>query len=121
MNDLFGQGFTHLVQVYVPGTQGTDRLDIAQQDAIVAQVEKQLSLLFGGATSVPATGSWVSEETEELIRERVVIVFSYASDLVEGDLVRVKAIAQTVARALSQEAVLVVIDGAAYFVRSFRQ
>lgn len=62
--------------VYVPSTLNVDEKHNNSQE--VDYVMKRMSLLFGGATSTPAKGGWMSEKGN-LIIEDVTIVYSYCT------------------------------------------
>lgn len=65
------------ITVYVPATNGvsesTDNTEQVQRTAAL------LSEAFGGATSTPALGYWMSP-VAGLVAENTTVVFAYASD-----------------------------------------
>lgn len=105
---------SHKVTFYVPSTMDVD--NAVDNTAQVERVASALSGWFGGATSTPAVGYWLSPAAG-LVAEKTVVVFAYAS---EGDLTDhvedVVELAETVKTEMGQEAVAVEIDGEMYFI-----
>lgn len=105
---------SHKVTVYVPGTNGATTE--ADNTEVVNHVASNLSSFFGGATSSPAVGYWVSG-IHGLIRENTTIVFAYATehDLYEhvDDVVE---LCEEMKRTLAQESIALEIDGEMYFI-----
>lgn len=67
----------HKLTVYVPATAGVNKpIDNTKQ---VNQTAELLSRCFGGATSTPAVGFWVSDK-EGLVKENTTLVFAYADE-----------------------------------------
>lgn len=104
----------HKVSIYIPGT--VDANTAGDTSAYLEQAAELLSKCFGGATSTPALGYWVSA-AHGLISERNNIVFAYAA---EGDLEKhldsVVSFAAAMRDALKQEAVALELDGTMYFI-----
>ena len=67
----------HKVTVYVPGTVGA--ASAGDTSEWIARAASLLSSRFGGATSSPAVGYWLSD-VHGLIRENTTIVFAYAAE-----------------------------------------
>ena len=67
----------HKITVYVPATVDVDKAvdNTAQVDAAAAL----LSGLFGGATSSPAVGYWLTS-SGQLVKESTTIVFAFAAE-----------------------------------------
>jgi hypothetical protein len=102
------------VTVYVPATTDVDKTADTR-----AYVEKTASLLaecFGGATSSPAIGYWLSS-VSGLVREDTTIVFAYAS---EADLTQkidtVVGWCEAMREELTQESIALEINGEMYFI-----
>ena len=109
---------THKVAVYVPSTvQGNIPAPVATVERWVKESKTRLSRLFGGFTSYRAQGGWVSE-TQGLVEEDVTIVQAFTDESGLSHVPAVKALAQEIARDMSQEAVSVEVDGTLYFVNS---
>src|SRR5579864_5859543 len=91
------------VKIYIPSTiNATESIDSSEWS------DKALELLskeFGGATSSPALGAWVSTQGE-LIKENVCLVFSYArQDQLEWSINKVYDFCLEMKQALNQEAI----------------
>lgn len=65
------------ITVYVPATNGIDKA--ADNTEQVKKTAALLSELFGGATSTPALGYWMSPAAG-LVAEATTVVFAYAAD-----------------------------------------
>ena len=109
-------GDARLVQVYVPSTRHDKPISDADHQGYVEVVETRLAKMFGGATSITATGSYYSEELQSLIREKVTVVYSYTEfvNLAQGKEIRL--LAKWLAMELEQESILVVIEDKYYFI-----
>lgn len=104
----------HKVTVYVPGTVSADVA--GDTSAFVDAAAALLSSCFGGATSSPAAGYWMSAE-HGLIREKTTVVFAYAAG---ADLTArvddVVTFCADMREQLEQEAIALEIDGEMYFI-----
>ncbi len=104
------------VAIYVTSTRnGGEPIDPLQHQALVDEVCKQFSHIFGGCTEIPATGYWESE-TKGLIKERVVIVKSYHDKEPREALAIVIPIAQVIKYRFNQEAVSVETEEGLEFI-----
>lgn len=98
-----------------PGRQATLTLYVPQgrpgSDSVLARSRRFLAELFGGATMLPARGTWRSE-AEGLVDDELCLlrVFADARD-VARNLPRVREHARQVRRALGEEAVAFELDG----------
>lgn len=106
----------HKVEVVVPSTRFDKPITEAEHQNFVEQVATKLSQMFGGATAVQAFGSWYSEQAQKLIQEPITVVSSYSQVLEPDNKAAVIALAEWLARELSQEAVFITIDGVALFI-----
>jgi len=70
---------------------------------------------FGGATSVPARGVWLSADGT-LVTEDVTIVYSFTENLSKEQLERVRVFCLNLKQELEQEAIAVEIAGKLRFV-----
>lgn len=103
------------VSIYVPSTNNVN--ESVDNSDMVRYVHERLSQLFGGATCTPAIGGWVSE-SGELVRERVTIVYAFATDA-QMDMYldkEVLPICEKIKNDMSQEAVSLEVNGELYFV-----
>lgn len=81
-----------VVGIVVPSTEKDLTVPADVYNARVEAVSKHFSNLFGGATAVPAVGSWL--EGSLLIEEDTTIVFSFcSSDQYNDHIDHIKALA----------------------------
>lgn len=106
--------FSHKVTIYVPGTQGANTE--ADNAEWVDRTAQTLSEMFGGATSTPGRGYWMSTQ-HGLIRENTTLVFAYAkeADLIASSDALVEYL-ETMKQGMEQEAVAMELDGEMLFV-----
>lgn len=105
---------SHKVTVYVPSTVDVNKP--VDNSAQVERVAAALSGWFGGATSTPALGYWLSPASG-LVAEKTVVVFAYAAEAdLEAHIGDVVELAESLKVEMGQEAVAVEIDGEMYFV-----
>ena len=102
------------VSIYVPSTVNVDqRINNNKQ---VLSVIKELSLLFGGATSYKCMGGWVADNGE-IVTERINIVYSFCDKKsLQDNLSKVVNICQQIKKEMRQEAVTLEINGKATFI-----
>ena len=102
------------VTVYIPST--TDVNEKADTSKYIDEAAALMSKLFGGATSTPALGYWLSPAAG-LVKEISTMVFAYCSDndLTNGidELVN---FCEKIKTELKQEAVALEINGEMYFI-----
>ena len=102
------------VTVYVPATCGVDTA--ADNTEQVKSTASLLSSLFGGATSTPALGYWLSPVVG-LVAENTTVVFAYASDAdLQNGIESVIEHCETLKRDMKQEAIALEINGEMYFI-----
>ena len=102
------------ITVYVPATVGVDQsADNTQQ---VHETAALLSRLFGGATSTPALGYWLSPAAG-LVAEKTTVVFAYAADAdLQNGIEAVVEHCDKLKRDMGQEAVALEVNGEMYFI-----
>ena len=104
------------VSVTVPSTVNAgQQASQIMVDAVVDQTLQTLSELFGGATAIPAKGAYVAEDGT-LIKEDVIVVEA----LCEKQDAHFRAdevmdLGAQICEVMTQECVLVQIDGIAHF------
>ena len=102
------------VSIYVPST-----VNIKQRinnDKQVMAIIKQMSLLFGGATSYKCTGGWIANNGD-IVTEQVNIVYSFCDKKsLKDNLSKVINICQQIKKDMKQEAVTLEINGKAAFI-----
>ena len=103
------------VSIYVPSTVNVNqRINNNKQ---VLSIIKQMSLLFGGATSYKCTGCWVAADTGDSVTEQVNIVYSFCDrKSLQNNLSNVINICQQIKKEMQQEAVTLEINGKATFI-----
>ena len=100
--------------VYVPATNNAN--EIIDNKPYVDTCAALLSDCFGGATSSPALGYWLSA-SKGLIRENTTIVFAYASEAdLQTKLDRVIDYCERLKTELSQESIALELNGEMYFI-----
>lgn len=115
-NNILKNSFSlsHKITVYVPGT--VDANTAGDTSAYVTEAAALLSECFGGATSTPVRGYWMSE-AHGLIAEDNNAVFAYAAQsALDEHLDDVVNFAVRMRDELKQEAVAVELDGTMYFI-----
>lgn len=106
-----------VVEIYVPSTVDGNHPAPDLHDMWTKKVLEQMAGLFGGATAIPAKGSWIGEKG--LVLEDVKIVRSYCSrDDLAKYLAHVKNCAANLCSAMSQECVSLVINGELQFIEA---
>lgn len=102
------------ITVYVPATNDIDQA--ADNTEQVKKTAALLSELFGGATSTPALGYWMSPAAG-LVAEATTVVFAYAADAALQEHVgRVVELCEELKREMGQEAIALEINGEMYFI-----
>lgn len=104
----------HKVTIYVPATVDVDKEvdNSVQVDAAAAL----LSGLFGGATSSPAVGYWLTS-SGQLVKEKTTVVFAFADEkALEDGADKVVDFCRNLKEEMRQEAIALEIDGAMYFI-----
>lgn len=102
------------VTVYIPST--TDINKQIDNSVYIDNCASLLSECFGGATSTPALGYWMSN-TVGLVKESTTMVFAYASDLdLQANIEKVITFCENLKVELKQDAVALEINGEMYFI-----
>lgn len=100
--------------VYVPST-----MDVNVQIDTSAYVDKTAELMskcFGGSSSTPALGYWVSD-TMGLVKEKTTLVFSNCNDSdLDEKLDLVIEWCEIMKKELNQEAIALELNGIMYFI-----
>lgn len=112
--NLIDYNMDNKVSIYVPSTVNINRS--INNDKQVLSIIRQMSLLFGGATSYKCTGGWVANNGD-IITERVNIVYSFCDKKsLNNNLANVINICQQIKKDMKQEAVTLEINGKAAFI-----
>jgi hypothetical protein len=95
------------VELYVP-------MNNSEQEAVLQDVFKRFCRKFGGATINPVLGGWIDDK-QELVTDKIGIVYSYTSILMFGEKNWLKKLAVEIREKLKEDAVTLVMDGEADF------
>ncbi|RMG87928.1 MAG: hypothetical protein D6712_04730 [Chloroflexi bacterium] len=101
------------VVIYVPSTKDVN-VPLSKAEDVVNSTAKFLSQRFGGATSYPARGFWLSEESG-LVKEDVTLVYTFAR-LRRKDRKEVIEFCLGLKAHLNQESILLEINGEPLFL-----
>lgn len=71
--------------------------------------------MFGGATAIDGTGAWLSDDNQ-LVKEKVTIVYSFVEDLDKKKLNQVVDYAQSLKEEMKQSSVSLEVNGKMYFI-----
>ena len=108
---------SHFVEITLPSTVNiAEQADAKLLADVLAYVVQALSVRFGGCTVTDAQGAWYSSELGSLVYEPVKIAKSFAIGFEQADVTVILDLATYVKSVLSQESVLVNLDGIAYLV-----
>jgi len=102
------------ITLYVPATINVDKnVDNSQY---VDRAASLFSECFGGSTSTPALGYWMSP-VAGLVKEKTTIVFAYCteSDL-QSKIDQVIDLCESLKKEMAQEAIALEINGEMYFI-----
>jgi hypothetical protein len=102
-----------VVKIYVPSTYNVDQP--IDNTPYVNKSLEEFSKMFGGATAIDGTGSWLSDD-DQLITENVTIVYSFAEDLDKKRINRVVAYAKSLKEEMKQSSVSLEVNGKMYFI-----
>ncbi|MGI6225707.1 MAG: hypothetical protein ACOYJ1_05555 [Peptococcales bacterium] len=102
------------ITLYVPATTNTDQaIDNSQY---VDRAAKFFSECFGGSTSTPALGYWMSP-VAGLVKEETTIVFAYCADKdLQANIDQVVDLCESLKKEMAQEAIALEINGEMYFI-----
>jgi hypothetical protein len=102
------------VTVYIPSTKNIN--ETINNTEHVNSCASLLSECFGGATSTPALGYWMSN-TVGLVKESTTMVFAYASDSdLQSNIEKVITFCENLKTELTQDAIALEINGEMYFI-----
>lgn len=102
------------VSIYVPSTVNVNQRTNNKKQ--VMAIIKQMSLLFGGATSYKCTGGWIADNGD-IVTEQVNIVYSFCDKKsLQDNLSKVINICQQIKKDMQQEAVTLEINSKATFI-----
>jgi hypothetical protein len=102
------------ITIYVPATSNVNKqVDNSEQ---VDKTASFLASCFGGATSSPAVGYWLSP-AHGLVRENTTIVFAYADQsALEKNVNSIVEYCEQLKQDMQQESIALEINGEMYFI-----
>lgn len=102
------------ITLYIPATKNVD--EEIDNNEYVEEAAKLFSLLFGGSTSTPGLGYWMSSSAG-LIKEKINLVFAYASEKdLREKIDQVIDWCENLKRVLRQESIALEVNGEMYFI-----
>lgn len=102
-----------VVKIYVPSTYNVDQP--IDNTPYVNQSLEKFSEMFGGATAIDGTGAWLSDQ-DQLVKEKVTIVYSFAEDLDKKKINQVVEYAESLKEEMKQSSVSIEVNGKMYFI-----
>ncbi|MEH7350334.1 MULTISPECIES: DUF3574 domain-containing protein [Bacillaceae] len=102
-----------IVKIYIPSTYNVDQP--IDNTTYVNKSLEEFSRMFGGATAVEGTGSWLSDDNQ-LVKEKVTIVYSYAEDLDKVKINQIVAYTKSLKEEMKQTSVSLEVNGKMYFI-----
>ncbi|WP_026584156.1 hypothetical protein [Bacillus sp. J33] len=102
-----------VVKIYVPSTYNVDQP--IDNTPYVNQSLEKFSEMFGGATAIDGTGAWLSDQ-DQLVKEKVTIVYSFAEDLDKKKINQVVEYAKSLKEEMKQSSVSIEVNGKMYFI-----
>jgi len=101
------------ITLYVPATIHEKEID---NTIFVDKTAKIFSECFGGSTSTPALGYWLSGSVG-LIKEKTTLVFAYCNDKdLQANIDKIILLSEELKQELKQEAIALEINGEMYFI-----
>eukprot|EP00026_Physarum_polycephalum_P009283 Phypoly_transcript_09401.p1 GENE.Phypoly_transcript_09401~~Phypoly_transcript_09401.p1 ORF type:complete len:296 (+),score=37.57 Phypoly_transcript_09401:189-1076(+) len=115
-DEIFGEALaTGEISIIVPSTRNVnEKISDTEHTFYVEVIAKRLSLLAGGATTLPGFGYWISDKNA-LVGEKVTVV-TVSANISASLKQELKLIAMWLARDLQQEAVFVRVDKLSFLV-----
>lgn len=102
------------ITVYVPATDNVN--ESVDNTEAVNRTASTLAALFGGATSTPALGYWLSPAAG-LVAEATTVVFAYAKEAdLQAHIADVVALCENLKDTMHQEMISLEINGSMYFI-----
>jgi hypothetical protein len=101
------------VKIYVPSTYDMD--EPIDNTPYVDETLTKFSEMFGGATAIDGTGSWLSDDNQ-LVKEKVTIVYSFAENLNKKNLKEVVDYARYLKEEMKQSSVSIEVNGKMFFI-----
>jgi hypothetical protein len=114
----------HSVSILIPSTNNAviagEKLRADASPALRAQVLNAVCKLFakrhGGYALRDSVGGWIDADTGDLVEELGTTVTAFTADLTPDIVNELVTLAHSIRQAFSQDAVLITIDHAAWFI-----
>eukprot|EP01111_Echinosteliopsis_oligospora_P016064 TRINITY_DN6554_c0_g1_i1.p1 TRINITY_DN6554_c0_g1~~TRINITY_DN6554_c0_g1_i1.p1 ORF type:complete len:189 (-),score=73.95 TRINITY_DN6554_c0_g1_i1:12-578(-) len=116
-DDVFGHPLAFgEISITIPSTRKADiPITYEEHQAYVHFVSREFYSLFGGCSSSPSTGYWMSPVSNQVIKEEVTVVSTSVTPTKQVKHT-LRQIARWIAREMEQEAVFVKVNHVAYLV-----
>jgi hypothetical protein len=102
------------ITLYIPATKNIN--EVIDNTEYVNKAATLLSNCFGGATSTPALGYWMSS-TAGLTKEKTTLVFAYCKDQdIENNIDKVIEFCEGLKKELTQDSIALELNGEMYFI-----
>ncbi len=100
----------------VPSTDRNQKPDLLTHQRMVDHVEVRFAEWFGGFTTVPGRGGWVSETHGKVIEDVALVGVFCDEEKLQAHLENVFALAAEVAFLMGQECVALEVTGCLHFI-----
>ena len=100
----------------VPSTNGEQKPDLLGHQRMTDLAERQFAEWFGGFTTIPGRGGWVSEICGKVVEDVALVSAFCTEEKMQAHLENVFALAAEVAFLMGQECVAVEVNGCLHFV-----
>lgn len=114
----------HQISILIPSTSNGNigglkirsEASVELRDRVITAIEKLFAKQYGGVSTRDSVGGWIDYDTGEIIRELGTTITSFVSDLTADNVRQLFTLAAQVRETFQQDAVLVTVDHAAWFV-----
>lgn len=109
------KGLHNKVCIYVPSTVNVDQK--VDNKKYIDFVNKELCLLFGGATMNNVIGSWFSDDLQKVVTEDITIIYSNCTDKqLQSNLHKVVKLCKKLCKDMEQECISLEVNNVLYFI-----
>ncbi|AYP68203.1 hypothetical protein PQE75_gp071 [Bacillus phage vB_BcoS-136] len=102
-----------IVKIYVPSTFDVNVKIV--NDRYVREIERKMSSLFGGSTTMETKGSYVAS-TGVLVQEKINIVYSFTNELDNVKIDEVINMCLWLKKEMKQECISLEVNGKLHFI-----
>ena len=108
-------GYNSKVTIFIPATINVNKT--IDNTSYVNAAATLLSNSFGGATSVKASGYWVSDSINSLVKEDTTLVYSNCTEeALDKNLDAILDFCENLKEELNQDCIGLEVNGSMYFV-----